>query len=163
MAIVLASTLGSNIILEGEDHAIIERGLLAAAMNPGSWVYKTAAGTWTALDSDTAACQIVKPALVGYRERILATGAQSTVDDDYTTSELVPIIKGFKMGKGRVIGKIADPGAAVLGPHKWVCSATAEVLELGNTTDFAAGMVDAGVYNYGDVGNGDTYTVFEMS
>ncbi|MFX0208515.1 MAG: hypothetical protein ACFFDT_21200 [Candidatus Hodarchaeota archaeon] len=163
MATTLASTLGSNIILEGEDHAIIERGKLASTYSPGDWVYKTAAGTWTHIDSDgAAASQVVKPALVGYKERILSTGAQSTIDTAYTTSDIVPIIKGFKMGTGRVIGKIADPGAAVYANNKWVVSATAGVLELGNATDYGAGMVEADVFNDIDVGNGDTYTIFQM-
>lgn len=159
----LASDISAFSPIEGEDHMIKEDGKSAAACKPGDLMVKTGAGTWTLAISTTAAHTVQKCSVVGYRERILASGAQSTIDSEYAIGDLFPLIKGMKMGKGRVIVSITDPAATVYENHKWVLGAVNGEAEIANTTDLGAGFVEQDFVNVETIVSGDDYALMELS
>jgi len=159
----LASDISSSSPVEGEDHMIKEDGISAATCKPCDLMVKTGAGTWTLAISTTAAHTLQKCSIVGYRERILTTGAQSTIDDAYQINDLFPLIKGMKMGKGLVIVKITDPVATVYGNHYWNLGAVAGDAEMANTVDLTAGIAKLDFVNVETIVSGDDYALMELS
>ena len=159
----LASDISSSSPVEGEDHMIKEEGTSAATCAPGDLMVKTGAATWTLAISTTAAHTLQKCSIVGYRERILATGAQSTIDSLYQIGDLFPLIKGMKMGKGLVIVKITDPVATVYENHYWSIGAVAGDAEMANSVDLIAGMVKQDFVNVETIVSGDDYALMELS
>ena len=159
----LASDISSSNPVEGEDHMIKEEGTSAATCKPGDLMVKTGAATWTLAISTTAPHSLQKCSIVGYRERILATGAQSTIDDAYQIGDIFPLIKGMKMGKGRVIVKITDPVATVYENHYWHTAAVAGDAEMANTLDLTAGIAKLDFVNVETIVSGDDYALMELS
>lgn len=162
MANTTASAISSHSPIEGEDHMIKVDGKSAAACKPGDLMVQTGAGTWTKAISSTAAHTLQKCGIVAYRERILSTGAQSTIDDEYAIGDIFPVILGFKMGTGRAIVKITDPTATVYPNHYWNLGATAGDAEQANTTDLAAGIARLDMVNVETIVSGDTYALMEV-
>lgn len=159
----LASDISGHTPIEGEDHMIKDEGKSAATCKPGDLMVQTGAATWTLAISTTAAHTVQKCSVVGYRERILATGAQSTIDSLYQIGDIFPLIKGFKMGKGRLIVSITDPVATVYPNHKWVLGAVNGEAEIANTTDLGAGFVELDMVNVETLVSGDDVALMEMS
>jgi len=162
MANTTASAISAHSPVEGEDHMIKVDGKSAAACKPGDLMVQTGAGTWTKAISTTAAHTLQKCAIVLYRERILATGAQSTIDTQYEIGDIFPLCKGFKMGKGRAIVKITNPAATVYENHYWNLGAVAGDAEMANTTDLAAGIARLDMVNVETLVSGDTYALMEV-
>ena len=163
MVNTLASDISPMSPVEGEDHMIKEDGISGADCSPGDLMVKTSAGTWTKAISTTAEHTVQKCSVVGYRERILSTGAQSTIDSVYTAGDVFPLIKGFKMGKGRVVVNITTPAVTVYTNHKWNLGAVAGEAEMANVTDLGAGFVELDMENVDTIINGDLFALMEMS
>lgn len=158
----LASDIAAHSPIEGEDHMIKVDGKSAAACKPCDLMVQTGAGTWTKAISTTAAHTLQKCGIVGYRERILSTGAQSTIDDEYSIGDIFPVILGFKMGTGRVIVAITDPVATVYPNHYWNLGAVAGEAEQANTADLAAGIARLDMVNVETIVSGDDYALMEV-
>ena len=158
MANTTASAISSTFIIEGTP--IYEYGQLASTYGVGQFVYESAAGTWTVIDADTAATIIMRYGVIGYKERILSTGAASTIDTAYATTDTgVPILIGFREGEGVFVCKIEDPGGAILKNALFVVSDTEGVIETGAgvSAALAAGDPITGITNVEALANGDTY------
>lgn len=162
MANTTASAISAHSPIEGEDHMIKNDMKSAAACKPCDLVVQTGAGVVTLAISTTAAHTVQKCGVVGYRERILADGSQSTIDDQYEIGDLFPVIWGFKIGKGLLPIKITDPTATVYPNHAWNLGATAGDAEMANTTDLGAGFVEQNFVNKETLVTGDTYMLAEM-
>lgn len=135
----LASTISAAFIIEGTP--VYRFGKLAAGYYVGMWVYESSAGVFTVIDSDTAATLISQPMCIGYKERILANGAISTIDTVYLTTDTgVPILIGFVDGEGIFVAKIEDPGGDLQRGNEFTPAATvAGDIHLQNATELAAG------------------------
>ena len=162
MANTLASHISASFIITGTP--IYKYGKLASTYSPGDAVYESSAGTWTHVDADTAATLNYKPGIVGYKERILSTGAKSSIDTAYATTDTgVPILVGF-VGYGEFVCHIEDPGAAVYSNARFLISDTAGVYEaLTAVAASAAGDTEAQFYNPSPLANGDTYAKMAVS
>jgi hypothetical protein len=159
MANTLASQIaGGNFIIEGTP--IYKYGQLAGTYKPGTFVYMSAAGVWTVIDADTAGTIIMNYGVVGYKERILSTGAISTIDDAYATTDTgVPILVGFEGGKGEFVAWIDDPAATIFEEGTFVVSETEGCIETGAgvTAKLAAGDPKAPITNIHTLVTGDRY------
>ena len=158
MANTIASNISASFIIKGTP--IYLYGQLASTYGVGYWVYESSAGTFTVIDADTAATLIMKMGCVGYKERILATGAKSSIDTAYATTDTgVPILVGFEEGSGEFVCFIDDPGGAILRNSLFVSSETEAALETGAgvTAKLAAGDPPTGVTNVVALANGDLY------
>ena len=153
----LASTVSASFIIEGTP--IYLYGQLAAAYSVGMWVYESSAGVFTIIDSDTAATLISQPMCVGYKERILSTGAASTIDSAYATTDTgVPILIGFVDGEGIFVAKIEDPGGDLQRGNEFTPAATvAGDIHLQNATELAAGDPNYHITNNGYVADSSTF------
>jgi hypothetical protein len=156
MADTLASNVSASFIIIGDP--IYKYGMLAGTYSPGDAVYESSAGTWTHVDADTAATLNYKPGIVGYKERILSTGAKSSIDSAYATTDTgVPILIGFH-GYGEFVCHIEDPAADVFHNARWCISDTEGVYEaLTAVAASAAGDTEAQFYNIDQLESGDTY------
>lgn len=156
MANTLASNISAHFIITGDP--IYVYGQLASTYSPGDFVYESATGTWTHVDADTAATLNYKPGVVGYKERILSTGAKSSIDTAYATTDTgVPILIGFH-GYGEFVAHIEDPGASLYKNARFLISNTAGVYEaLTAVAASAAGDTEAQFYNVEELVTGDTY------
>lgn len=85
--------------------AEVVHGILASTYGVGTWVYESAKGTWTALTA-TISAWCGRVGVVGYKPRLLASKAPSTIDSLYTTTDVVPIVLS-----GLVPAFVDDPGA----------------------------------------------------
>jgi hypothetical protein len=157
MANTIASNVSAHFIIEGTP--IYEYGKLASTYNVGDSVYMSAAGTWTHTDADTAATLNYAPAIVGYKERILSTGAKSTIDTAYATTDTgVPILVGFREGEGVFNCHIEDPGATLYKNARFLVSDTAGVYEaLTAVAAAAAGDTEASFTNVDILVTGDLW------
>ena len=158
MANTIASMICADFIIEGTP--IYKKGMLAGAYSPCTVVYQSAAGVWTAYDADEAGHIIMKYGIVGYKERILSTGAASTIDSAYaTTDTAVPILVGFVDGYGEFVCFITDPAATILQNALFVASSTAGTLQTGAgvTAALAAGDPITGITNVETLVTGDLY------
>jgi len=154
----LASNVSAHFIIEGTP--IYVPGQLASTYSPGHFVYESAAGTWTEIDADTAGTIIMRYGVVGYKERILSTGAKSSIDTAYATTDTgVPILIGFREGEGVFVAHIEDPGGAILRNALFVVSDTAGCIETGAgvTAALAAGDPITGITNVEALVSGDDY------
>lgn len=156
MANLLASQISASFIITGTP--IYKYGILAGTYSVGQAVYESAAGTWTVVDADTAATLNYKPGIVGYKERILSTGAKSSIDTAYATTDTgVPILVGFE-GYGEFVCKIEDPGATVYRNARFCISDTEGVYEaLTAVAASAAGDTEAQFYNVDVLVTGDLF------
>jgi hypothetical protein len=102
---------------------IIEWCTLVATDNPGTWGYFSAARAITKYA--TAASDLKKPVLVEFKPRGSAASARKDVDDNYATTDAVPIVIGGKLGPLTVVGKCADPGADTYSMHNFEAGSTA--------------------------------------
>ncbi len=158
MANTLASHINANFIIEGTP--IYLYGKLASTYGVGVFVYESTAGVFTTIDADTAATILFKYGVVGYKERILSTGAASTIDTLYATTDTgVPILVGFREGEGVFVCKIEDPGAGVLRNGLFTASDTTGVIETHTnvTAGLAAGDPITGITNVNALVSGDVY------
>lgn len=158
MANTLASNISAAFIIKGTP--IYEYGQLASTYSVGYWVYESATGTWTAIDADTAGTIIMNYGCVGYKERILSTGAKSSIDTAYATTDTgVPILVGFEEGAGEFVAYIDDPGGAILKNATFVVSETESAIETGAgvTAKLAAGDPKAPVTNVHALASGDLF------
>jgi hypothetical protein len=158
MANTLASHISASFIIKGTP--IYEYGQLASTYSVGDFVYESAAGTWTVVDADTAATLLFKLAVVGYKERILSTGAKSSIDDAYATTDTgVPILIGFQEGEGEFVCSIDDPGGAIRKNALFIISETEGTIETGAgvTAKLAAGDTPTGITNVHALANGDVF------
>ena len=154
----IASNISAHFIIEGTP--IYEYGKLASTYSPGHFVYESATGTWTEIDADTAATIIMRYGVVGYKERILATGAKSSIDTAYATTDTgVPILVGFREGEGVFVAHIDDPAATIQKNGLFVVSETAGTIETGAgvTAKLAAGDPITGITNVDVLVTGDLY------
>lgn len=153
----LASTVSASFIIEGTP--IYLYGQLAGTYSVGMFVYESAAGTFTAVDSDTSGTIVSQPMCVGYKERILSTGASSTIDTAYATSDTgVPILIGFVDGEGIFVAKIEDPGGDLQRGNEFIAAATtAGDIHLQNATELAAGDPNYHITNDEYVANTSTF------
>lgn len=154
----LASDIGSSFIIEGTP--IYLYGKLASTYSPGHFVYESSAGVFTEVDADTGGTLLFKFGCVGYKERILSTGAASTIDTAYATTDTgVPILIGFREGEGVFIAHIDDPAATVLRNGLFTMSETAGTIETHTdvTTKLAAGDPITGITNVETLVSGDDY------
>ena len=158
MANTIASNISAHFIIEGTP--IYLYGQLASTYSVGDFVYESGAGVFTHIDSDTAATLLFKYGVVGYKERILSTGAKSTIDTAYATTDTgVPILIGFREGEGVFVCHIEDPAATVLRNGLFVTSDTAGVIETHTnvTAALAAGDPITGITNVNTLVTGDLY------
>lgn len=157
MANTTASAISSSFIIKGTP--IYLYGQLASTYGVGQCVYESAANTWTVVDADTAATLNYRPCIIGYKERILSTGAASTIDTAYATSDTgVPILIGFEEGAGEFVCKIEDPAAHVGRNARFCISDTEGVYEaLTAVAASAAGDTEAPFTNVEVLVSGDTY------
>ena len=154
----LASNVSAHFIIEGTP--IYEYGQLASTYSPGHFVYESSTGTWTEIDADTAGTIIMKYAVVGYKERILSTGAKSSIDTAYATTDTgVPILVGFREGEGVFVAHIDDPAATIQKNGIFAASETAGTIETGAgiTAKLAAGDPQSGITNIEVLVSGDDY------
>lgn len=157
MANTTASAISSSFIIKGTP--IYLYGQLASTYSVGQAVYESAANTWTVVDADTAATLNYRPCIIGYKERILSTGAASTIDTAYATTDTgVPILIGFEEGAGEFVCKIEDPAAHVGRNARFCISDTEGVYEaLTAVAASAAGDTEAPFTNVEVLVSGDTY------
>ena len=158
MANTLASNISAHFIIEGTP--IYEYGKLASTYGVGHFVYESSTGVWTEVDADTAGTLIMRYAVVGYKERILSTGAKSSIDTAYATTDTgVPILIGFREGEGVFVAHIDDPGGAILKNALFAMSETAGTIETGAgvTAKLAAGDPITGITNVNALASGDLY------
>lgn len=158
-----ASAISASFIIKGTP--IYAYGQLASTYSPGDFVYESAADTWTVVDADTAATLNYRPCCVGYKERILSTGAASTIDTAYATSDTgVPILIGFEEGEGEFVAHIEDPGAHVGRNARFVISDTEGVYEaLSAVAATAAGDTEGNITNVEALVSGDTFMKARMT
>lgn len=159
MANTLASHISASFIIKGTP--IYAYGTLASTYSVGQAVYQAAAGTnvWTVVDADTAATLNYRAAIIGYKERILSTGAASTIDTAYATTDTgVPILIGFEEGAGEFVCKIEDPAAHVGVNARFCVSDTEGVYEaLTAVAASAAGDTEAPFTNVEELVSGDLF------
>jgi len=158
MANTLASNINANFIIEGTP--IYLYGKLASTYGVGLFVYESSAGVFTVIDADTAATLLFKYGVIGYKERILSTGAASTIDTLYATTDTgVPILIGFREGEGVFVCKIEDPAATILRNGLFTVSDTEGVIETHTnvTAGLAAGDPITGITNVDTLLTGDLY------
>ena len=158
MANTIASNINANFIIEGTP--IYLYGKLASTYGVGLFVYESSAGVFTVIDADTGATLLFKYGVIGYKERILSTGAKSTIDTLYATTDTgVPILIGFREGEGVFVCKIEDPGATILRNGLFVVSDTEGVIETHTnvTAALAAGDPITGITNVNTLVTGDLY------
>ena len=157
MANTLASNISASFIIEGTP--IYDYGQVAAAYSVGDIVYQAADGTWTHVDQAVIASLDYRAAVVGYKERILSTGAKSSIDTAYATTDTgIPILTGFVDGYGEFVCHIEDPGATVYSNARWLFSNTAGVVEaLTAVTGSAAGDPEAPFTNRDTLITADVY------
>lgn len=154
----LASNISASFIIKGTP--IYLYGKLASTYSVGDFVYESSAGTFTVIDADTAGTLIMKYGCVGYKERILSTGAKSSIDTAYATTDTgVPILVGFEEGSGEFVCSIDDPGGAILRNALFVTSETEGTIETGAgvTAKLAAGDPATGITNVVALANGDVF------
>ena len=153
----LASTISASFIIEGTP--IYRYGTLAAAYSVGQFVYESAAGVFTIVDSDTAATLLSQPMCIGYKERILSTGAASTIDSPYATTDTgVPILIGFVDGEGIFVAKIEDPGGDLQRGNQFIAAATvAGDIKIQSAAELAAGDPNYRITNDEYVADTSTY------
>ena len=163
MANTLASHISSSFIIEGTP--IYKYGMLASALSPCDIVYESSAGVWTLVDADTAATLNYRASVVGYKERILSTGAASTIDTAYATTDVgVPILVGFAEGKGEFVCHIIDPGNYVGSNARFNFSSDPNVLEaLTAVAETTIGVTESNITNVVPLANGDTYMHARMT
>lgn len=158
MANTLASNISASFIIAGTPK--YEYGQLAGAYSVGDVVFESAAGVWTQYDADEATHIIMRYGIVGYKERILATGAKSSIDTAYATTDTgVPILVGFYGDECEFVCHITDPGGAIRKNALFLTSSTAGTLQTGAgvTAALAAGDPISGITNVHALANGDTY------
>lgn len=158
MANTIPSNISAHFIIEGTP--IYLYGKLASTYGVGVFVYESSAGTFTVIDADTAATILFKYGIVGYKERILANGAKSSIDTAYLTTDTgVPILIGFREGEGVFVCKIEDPGTGVLRNGLFVVSDTEGVIETHTnvTAALVAGDPITGITNVNALESGDEY------
>ena len=158
MANTLASHICASFIIEGTP--IYEYGMLASTYSVGDYVYESSSGVWTVIDADTAGTIIMRYGVVGYKERILSTGAASTIDTAYaTTDTAVPILVGFVDGYGIFVSSIDDPAATIQKNSLFVVSETEGTIETGAgvTAKLAAGDPITGITNVEVLVTGDVF------
>lgn len=102
----------------------------AAASHPGAFHYLTAAATATAYDTSTTVCNYIKPTPLEFKPRVDTTMARKDCDNDFGTSDIVPMILGGKKGPLQIVGYIEDPGATKYPMHSFMGSDTAECIEI---------------------------------
>ena len=158
MANTIASHISASFIIQGTP--IYDYGKVASTYSPGDCVYQAADGTWSHIDADTTAASLdYKVAVVGYKERILSTGAKSSIDTAYATTDTgIPILLGFQEGSGEFVCHIEDPAATVYSNGRFLASNTAGVFEaLTAVAASAAGDTEAPFSNVDTLLTGDLY------
>jgi len=157
MANTTASAISASFIIKGTP--IYAYGKLAGTYGVGQAVYESSAGTWTVVDADTPATLNYRIGIVGYKERILSTGAASTIDTAYATTDTgVPILIGAEDGPVEFVCKIEDPAAYVGRNARFCISDTEGVIEaLTAVAASAAGDTEPNITNVGVLASGDTY------
>jgi len=158
MANTLASDISAHFIIEGDP--IYEYGQLASTYSVGDYVYESSAGTWTVIDADTAGTILFRYAVVGYKERILSTGAKSSIDTAYAVTDTgVPILVGFRGGDGIFVSSIDDPGGSIRKNALFVVSETEGTIETAAavTAKLAAGDPITGITNVEALVTGDVF------
>lgn len=154
MATTAHSTISAHTVMWGTP--IVRYVNPASTYKPGDAVYLTAAATATALDSDTAVCKLVKPFFLEFKPRIASTMARKDCDDTYATTDSVPMIIAANGHPIRMVGHIADPGAAKQAGHTFMASATANVVQITAGAG-TADIVTMPIWNAKALANGDTY------
>ena len=163
MANTLASHISASFIIKGTP--IYDYGQLASGLSPGDIVYEASAKLWTLVDADTGATLNYRASVVGYKERILASGAKSSIDTAYLTTDTgVPILLGFEEGAGEFVCHIEDPGNDVFRNARFTFSDTPNVLEaLTAVAAAAAGDTEANITNVVPLISGDLYMHARMN
>ena len=163
MANTLASHISASFIIKGTP--IYKYGMLASALSPGDIVYESSADTWTLVDADTGRTLNYRTSVVRYKERILSTGAKSSIDTAYATTDTgVPILVGFEEGAGEFVCHIEDPGNYVGSNGRFTFSDTPNVIEaLTAVAASAAGDTEANITNVIPLASGDFYMHARMT
>ena len=158
MANTLASHISAHFIISGDP--IYAYGKVASTYSVGQAVYESSAGTWTVMDADTAVTLDFNVGIVGYKERILSTGAKSSIDTAYATTDTgVPILIGKRAGELIFVAKIQDAIATHTKNKKFTLSETEGVIEHGTGTvaKLAAGDAQVPITNVGALVSGDIF------
>ena len=166
MGNTLASHISASFIIKGTPIYIY--GKLTGTYNVGDLVYQAAAGTnvWSHVDADTTAASLdYRGSVVGYKERILSTGATSTIDTAYATTDTgVPILIGFEDGGGQFVCHIEDPGNHVGQNARFLYSNTAGTIEaLTAAAASAAGDPEPNITNVEELISTDVYMLARMT
>lgn len=165
MAHTIASTVaGGNFLVKGTPLYVY--GMLAGTYKPCTAVYESSAGTFTVVDSDTGGTLFYRPMIVGYKERILSTGAASTIDDAYAVTDTgVPILIGFADGEGWFVCWIEDPGGDLFRNGRFLVSDTEGCYEGRTDTvvNAAAGDTEANFFNVEKLITGDRYALMRWT
>ena len=157
------SEISTAIVRRG--HPITKYATLAAGTYiPGDWVYYSATATATIIDSDTAACVLVKPLIMGYEPRVSSTRARKDVDAAIAISK-GPVIWGGLTGPLLIAARCENPGATILRGECMMASDTGGDIEiLDDGVDPTGGAAGPGhIIVWEDLVTGDTVGIFLYS
>jgi hypothetical protein len=125
-------------ICDNPVRALSEDGEVADAYTPGTVVYESAAGIWTAVT--TSVGNLNRVGVLGFKPRVVA-GVAKTIDDAYTAGDArIPVY-----GTGVVTVKITDQGASLLRGVKLMYSTTAGALTVMAATEQCLATVEVAV------------------
>ena len=137
-----ASHVGPTICVSRNYKA--EWGELADAYYPGTLVYESAAGIWTAVT--TGVGQLNRVGIVGFKARVDTSFARKDIDDAYTAGDSVEII-----GTGVCTARILDQNGALLRGVRLTYSASAGIMTVMAATEICLATV------HEPVADNDTY------
>jgi len=137
-----ASHVGPTICVSRNYKA--EWGELADAYYPGTLVYESAPGIWTA--ATTSAGNLNRVGIVGFKARVDSNFARKDIDDAYSAGDSVEII-----GTGVCTARIGDLNATALRGVRLTYSASAGIFALMAATEICLATV------HEPVADNDTY------
>jgi len=158
MADTAISTISTTIVRRG--HPITKYATLAAATYiPGDWVYYSATGIASAVDSGVSV--LVKPVLVGFEPRVSSTKSRKDIDNQIAISA-GPIIWGGWTGPLIIAATCeAAGGARIKGMAMMISNTAGDIEVLDDGMDPTGGCVaPSTIFIWKDQGTSDTVGYF---